>query len=181
MNRGSSSERARSFAAKVHVGQVRPNKARDSILKHLEEVAEFVRQSGGSDAEVSGAWLHDSVEDTETKVAEITGLFGEEIGAIVDGMTDPSDFEGLPIFFRKTLQAERIFSKSVSVKRVKLADQISNVRSVIVDPPAHWKKQDRIDYIQGAKCIADQCRGISDFLDGEFEAAYQHAAKELSF
>lgn len=173
-------ERARSFAVRVHSGQVRTNKAQEPYETHLEEVAELVRQSDGSEAEIAGAWLHDSVEDTSTTLAEVIEHFGEEIGVIVDGMTDPPDFSGTPTLHRKTRQAERINSKNASVKRVKLADQISNIRSVAVDPPVKWTTQKCTDYIEGARRIAEQCRGISEFLDREFQRAYQKATQAYS-
>lgn len=171
----SMADRAKIFAANIHSGQTRPNKAKESILCHLEEVANLVERSGGSDEEIAGAWLHDSVEDTDTKIDEIIELFGKKVGEIVDGMTDPPEFHGLLILTRKTLQARRVVSKSNSVKRVKLADQISNVCSVVLDPPIKWNKQKCADYVRGAKRIADQCCGISEFLDKKFEILYKNA------
>lgn len=173
-------ERARSFAERVHVGQIRKNKAQEPFINHPHEAAELVWQSGGSEAEIAGAWLHDSVEDTPTTLAEIVACFGEEVGAIVDGMTDPPDFEGLPMLERKSRQALRVISKSASVKRVKLADQISNVRSVAVDPPLKWDRQKCVDYIEGARRVAQQCWGVSEFLDQAFKAAHQNATQVYS-
>lgn len=168
-------ERARSFAEGVHIEQIRKNKAQEPFINHPHEAAELVWQSGGSEAEIAGAWLHDSVEDTPTTLAEIVACFGEDVGAIVDGMTDPPDFQDLPMLERKTRQALRVISKSASVKRVKLADQISNVRSVAADPPVKWNSQKCAEYIEGARRVAEQCRGVSEFLDQEFAVAYQSA------
>ena len=140
-------KRAQDFAIQVHAGQVRPNKAQDPFMTHPQETALLVEKSGGSDEEIAAAWLHDSVEDTPATVEEITKLFGDLVGVIVDGMTDPLYLDGLPTFERKSQQAERVQSKNDSVKRVKLADQTSNIRSVAVDPPVGWDKLKCIDYI----------------------------------
>lgn len=128
-----------------------------------------------SDEEIAAAFLHDSVEDTPTTLSEIVELFGAVVGDIVDGLTDPSEFDTLPTLIRKRRQALRIQSKSDSVKRVKIADQTSNLRSVAVDPPVKWNKQKCLDYIEGARLIVMECRGASGFLEIQFDEAYQAA------
>ena len=171
-------EDARFFAAQAHDGQVRENKARQPYMVHPEEVAQLVIESGGSDEEIAAAFLHDSVEDTPTTFADIIERFGATVGAIVEGLTDPPEFNGLPVLMRKTRQAERIRHKSNSVKRVKIADQTSNVRAIAVDPPVKWKRQKCVDYVEGARRIAAECRGVSEFLDFQFDEAYQTAIRK---
>lgn len=170
-------EKAQIFAAERHAGQVRQNKARQPYTTHLEDVATLVRESGGSDEEIAGGWLHDVVEDTAATLDEIGEHFGPEVRAIVDGMTDPPDFSGLATLVRKTGQAKRVRSKSDSVKRVKIADQTSNLRSMAVGPPVKWDKYKCLDYIKGAYLIAQECRGVSEYLDSQFQKAYQAAFK----
>ncbi|MEK7560445.1 MAG: HD domain-containing protein [Patescibacteria group bacterium] len=169
---------AEAFARTVHADQIRPNRAQEPYVAHLQEVAELVRTSGGSDEEVAAAWLHDSVEDTSVTIEEVIARFGEEVANIVDGMTDPPEFDGLPTLERKTRQAERVRVKIFGVKRVKIADQTSNLRSVAVDPPVKWDRQKCLDYIEGARRIAVGCYGISAYLDLEFQKAYRRAFQE---
>ena len=167
--------RACIFAIRVHFGQVRRNKAQRPVIDHAAEVARLVRESGGNDLEVAAGWLHDTVEDTPTTVADIILRFGEAIGNMVDGLTDPEEFNRLPVLIRKMRQAERIKIKSDNVKRVKVADQISNIRDVAIDPPVKWTELKCVDYITGANIIAISCRGVSQYLDEMFEEEYEKA------
>ncbi len=170
-------ERARAFATKAHEGQTRFNKDKTPLVVHLEEVVSLVSESGGSDEELAAAWLHDVVEDTPVLLTEVAKNFGDKVGAIVFGLTDPPEFHGLHTLERKTAQAERICSLSNSVKRVKIADQTSNVRSVATDPPVHWDTQKCLDYIEGARKIVFECQDTNEFLFGKFCEAYWTALK----
>ncbi|MBC7981848.1 bifunctional (p)ppGpp synthetase/guanosine-3',5'-bis(diphosphate) 3'-pyrophosphohydrolase [Candidatus Parcubacteria bacterium] len=144
---------------------------------HLQEVADLVWASGGSDIEVAAAWLHDTVEDTPTTIDDIKDMFGNEIAEIVDGLTDKDDIKDLPNIERKPIQAERIKTKSNSIKRIKISDQTSNMRGMRNDPKANWDLDLRTDYTRGAKLIADQCKGISSTLDTLFDEEYKKSAE----
>jgi hypothetical protein len=74
---------------------------------------------------------------------------------------------------RKTLQAKRVISKSDVIKENKIADQISNVNLVATDPPVHWTAEKCVHYIEGARRIVDQCRGINSFLEQKFDEVYK--------
>ncbi|MBI2068531.1 MAG: HD domain-containing protein [Candidatus Yanofskybacteria bacterium] len=169
-------ERARCFATNAHQGQTRYNKAKMPLAVHLEEVASLVKESGGSEVEIAVAWLHDVVEDTPVTLADIVEHFGDEVANIVDGLTDPPGCDGI-ILECKVAQARRVSTESDSVKRVKLADQISNVRLVAVDPPVHWDSQKCLDYANGAKLVVWECKDASGRLFGLFCRAYADAIK----
>lgn len=168
-------ERAKAFATEAHKGQTRFNKAKTPLAIHLEVVTSLVEWSGGSEVEIAAAWLHDVVEDTSVTLAEVAANFGTEVAAIVDGLTDPPKFSALYTLERKAAQARRVSDESDSVKRVKLADQISNVRSVADDPPVHWDAQKCLDYINGAEMIAWECKDTSGRLFGLFCRAHADA------
>lgn len=170
-------ERAKAFALKAHEGQTRFNKDKTPLVTHLEEVVSLVERSGGSEEELAAAWLHDVVEDTKKTIVDIYENFGGDVLSIVHGLTDPREFGHLHTRERKAAQARRVSGESNSVKRVKIADQISNVRSVAVDPPVKWDTQKCLEYAQGAREIVEQCLGISSFLEEEFFKAYDAAIK----
>jgi guanosine-3',5'-bis(diphosphate) 3'-pyrophosphohydrolase len=170
---------ARHFAREVHKditiktisGDIRPQ------FEHLQEVADLVWASGGSETEIAATWLHDMVEDTPVTLKEIEEKFGKEVADIVDGLTDPVDFKNYKNAERKQMQADRIKDKSDSVKRIKVADQISNIRLVTTDPKLSWGREGNRDYVIGAKKIAEQCRGISSILDNLFDSEYKKSAE----
>lgn len=142
-------------------------------IVHIQEVADLVWASGGTDDEIVAAWLHDIVEDTEVTIEDIKEIFGDDVAEIVSGLTDPLDFKGLPIEERKQKQVDRILTKSNSVKRIKLADQTSNIRFLAVDPSVSWKNDYALGYIEGAKKIIGACIGISPLIESLFEDAYK--------
>jgi guanosine-3',5'-bis(diphosphate) 3'-pyrophosphohydrolase len=131
-------ERAKVFALHQHRHLFRPNKAQEPISVHLAEVADLVTQAGGCDAMIAAAWLHDVVEDTHATIEDIQSLFGEKICLFVNDLTDPVGFSSMPLQQRKQSQLERLYLKSNEIKIIKLADQISNIKSVLSDPPCDW-------------------------------------------
>lgn len=174
-------EEAKAFALAAHGGIFRPNKAHEPYSVHLEETAKLVENSGGSEEEIATAWLHDCLEDTSVSIKEIYERFGLKVGLNVEEVTDQIWPADISTFRRKQIQAERIRRESVSAKRVKLADQTSNVGSVAVDPPVDWTYEKCRDYVEGAKLIAIECQGISSWLDDRFMEAYSRAKNAHDF
>lgn len=170
---------AREFAREAHKSIVLTTALgfKRSQIEHLQEVADLVWASGGTDAEIVAAWVHDSVEDTSTTLQDIKKHFGEEVAQIVHGLTDSDDIKNLPTSERKAKQAERVRGENESVKRIKIADQISNVRFVTTDPKETWTFEGNRKYVIGAKLIADQCRGVSPILDELFDKEYKKAVQ----
>jgi (p)ppGpp synthase/HD superfamily hydrolase len=173
--------RARDFALKAHDGLVTKTYGGFTHPKilHIEEVAVLTWASGGTDEEVAAAWLHDTIEDTETTQADIVEHFGKEVAALVDGLTDPLDFKELPVRIRKTKQAERIKPMSASVKRVKIADQTSNIHALAVDPTLSMTPDELKGYLEGARKIVEACRGASPFLEKLFDESCLEAEKQF--
>jgi (p)ppGpp synthase/HD superfamily hydrolase len=180
MNEENKVNRAQEFArtAHQHIGGVSVSGVKKPQIHHIQEVADLVWISGGNDDEITAAWLHDSVEDTDTALADIERHFGKHVAEIVEGLTDLDHFKGLPPQERKKLQAERVRHESESVRRVKLADQLSNVRALTIDPIKTMPEHEMWPYIQGAKFIADECRGISSLLDDLFDKFFALAEKK---
>ena len=54
-------------------------KAYEPYTKHLSKVAQLVAESGGDEAQVAAAWLHDVVEDTPIPLSHIGTVFGPDI------------------------------------------------------------------------------------------------------
>lgn len=164
---------ARAFALRVHAGQFRGGQKRYPFIVHPAEVAALVKKSGGTPAEIAAAWLHDIVEDTPTTLGEIVMRFGVEVSNIVDGLTDPRAFSDLPLPERKMQQARRVIYESDSVKRIKMADQISNVRLLALNPPLDFNRKTCLTYSIGAALVVGACAEVSKFLETKFTEAYK--------
>ena len=75
-------DKAITFATKVHEGQLRKGTEIPYILHPLEAAA-IVGTMTTDDEIISGAVLHDVVEDTDTTVEQIRGLFGDRVAELV--------------------------------------------------------------------------------------------------
>ena len=129
-------QRAYDFSAEVHKGQRRASG--EPYLTHPLEVAGIIADMRLDVASVVTGLLHDTVEDTLATLEQIEGLFGPEIGALVDGVTKigqitfTSREEKQAENFRKMLLA---MARDLRVILVKLADRTHNMRTLGHLPP----------------------------------------------
>lgn len=168
-------ERAKRLVLERHAHLRRISQSRQPMIEHIEEVAAMVAGATADAEIVAAAWLHDTVEDTDTTLDELHQLFGQRVAEIVDGLTDPPRFAAMPTPERKAAQAARILSKGYEVKIIKLCDQISNILSVTNDTPTDWNHAQQWAYIEGAANVALLCKGYSEGLDQKFGNAYLYA------
>jgi len=81
-----------------------------------------VRAAGGDDAMVAAAHLHDVVEDTSVTIDHVRDEFGDDVAALVLGMTDQ-----VPLSFgnrkaRKRAESDRLGASDGRAQTIKLAD-----------------------------------------------------------
>ena len=95
---------ALAFAAHKHRDQRRKNVAASPYINHPIALAHVLVCEGKIEdvTVLCAAILHDTVEDTETTLAEIAARFGADIAGIVGEVTDDTT---LPKVRRKALQA----------------------------------------------------------------------------
>ena len=89
MSRGSRLwQKAASFAARAHAGQVRKD-GRTPYVAHPFRVAMTVRDVFGVEDEVAlaAALLHDVIEDTTADYDDLARKFGEEVAEVVAALT----------------------------------------------------------------------------------------------
>ena len=79
--------------------------------------------------ELQVAWLHDTIEDTETTVDEIEATFGMRVGCCVLTLTDIEEGNRKT---RKALACKRLSAAPSSLQTIKYADGLSNIRSIMV-------------------------------------------------
>lgn len=171
--------RASRYALVQHNSKKQPTRNAPPVFTHLKEVAWLTWHSGGTPTEIAAAWLHESVKETSTTRNDIRIQFGLPVYNLVDGLTDPPDFANMPLPDRKHAQAIRLGTYP-ACRRVKLADETSNVSMVTYDPPPEWDAAMRIAYIEGAGRIAHACRGASPRLDKVFRRVFDDAVSRLS-
>jgi GTP pyrophosphokinase len=123
------------YCAKVHQGQTRLSG--EPYIIHPMEVAGLLAELRLDVPSVITGFLHDTIEDTLASVADLTGMFGEEVATLVDGVTKISKIhfktkeESQAENFRKMLLAMSI---DIRVILVKLADRLHNMRTLEFQP-----------------------------------------------
>src|ERR1700739_388561 len=122
---------AADLAAHRHNGMARKGRGSEPYINHLAEVANLLAAAtDGADAElVAAAWLHDSIEDTETTREELARKFSERVASLVVEVTDDMS---LPKAERRRLQVVNASHKSPSARLIKIADKISNIGAAIL-------------------------------------------------
>jgi (p)ppGpp synthase/HD superfamily hydrolase len=166
--------RAVGFAAERHTDQRRKGLRQRPYFNHLAEVADLLSEATeGSDAVlIAAAFLHDTIEDTQTAIDELRALFGEDIASLVLEVTDD---KSLPKQERKRLQIVMTPKKSRRAKLLKIADATSNVRTLTFDPPTDWDSDRMLDYVDWAEQVISHCRGLNPALERAFDIAAAEA------
>lgn len=159
--------RAFAFAAEAH-GAIdhRRKYSGEPYIEHPAEVMEIVRTVPHTPAMLAAALLHDAIEDTPTTYADILGAFGEEIATLVLELTDQC-LEGNRAT-RKAAEARRLAGISSAAQTVKLADIISNARSIVSHDPDFGKV-----YCREMAALLSQMTGGDSELRGQALAAIE--------
>lgn len=124
--------KADAFADKAHaaVEQKRKYTGEDYIV-HPREVAEIVATVPHTLEMLMAALLHDTVEDTNVTIEEVRAEFGDEVADLVAGLTDVSKPTDGNRAVRKALDRQHTADAPADVQTIKLADLISNSRSIL--------------------------------------------------
>lgn len=117
------------FAARAHHGQVRKGTNVDYIC-HPMEVLQILTAMGAEPEVLIAGVLHDVAEDTSETLTRIKELFGEKVTGLVEGHTEEKDDDWEKRKLSLLQKAER---GSVALKKLILADKISNLRSMVSD------------------------------------------------
>lgn len=124
-------KKAFEFSEEAHQGQIRDSG--DPYFSHPLEVANILADMRLDVVCVAVGLLHDVVEDTLTDISRIEGIFGSDVGHIVEGVTKISQIrfssrkEKQVENFRKLLLA---MVDDIRVVLVKLADRLHNMRTL---------------------------------------------------
>jgi GTP pyrophosphokinase len=119
-------EQAALFAIKAHEGQKRSSG--EDYVNHTFAVAGIVHELGLDSDSVIAALLHDSVEDTEVTLKEITDLFGSSVSQLVDGVTK---MEVIQEFADHKGGGSSENAKAESLRKMMLA-MVDDVRVVLI-------------------------------------------------
>ncbi|MBQ7140089.1 MAG: bifunctional (p)ppGpp synthetase/guanosine-3',5'-bis(diphosphate) 3'-pyrophosphohydrolase [Bacilli bacterium] len=124
-------KKAYEYAKDAHLGMLR--KSGEPYIQHPLNVAYILTRVYADTPTLCAALLHDTVEDTDTTLEDITKLFDSEVSLLVNGVTKINKLN-----FSTTNEAiianqRKIFvglSEDVRVIILKLADRLHNMRTL---------------------------------------------------
>jgi GTP diphosphokinase / guanosine-3',5'-bis(diphosphate) 3'-diphosphatase len=147
--------KAAGFAAEKHRRQTRKDPEASPYINHPISVATVLwHEADIRDlTAIASALLHDTVEDTDATIEELTREFGATIASVVG---EVSDDKSLPKEARKRAQVDHAPHLSLAAQRVKIADKICNLRDVARIPPPDWPLQRRQAYFDWAVEVISQ-------------------------
>ncbi|MEE1114086.1 MAG: HD domain-containing protein [Eubacterium sp.] len=153
------------FAVKAHSGALRKTSNTPYIFHPLEDAAIVATLTDDREIQAA-AVLHDTVEDTDATIEEITELFGERVAELVadeseDKMRDRPAAETWRIRKEESI-ARMQASDDIAVKILWLGDKLSNIRSfhrsylVLGDKLwEHFNQKDPMEHYWYYRTIAD--------------------------
>jgi GTP pyrophosphokinase len=133
-------ERAYDVASRAHAGQKR--QSGEPYITHPLAVAQILAEMGLGPRAIAAAVLHDTVEDTDYGLDQLTADFGDEVAMLVDGVTKLDKVK-----YGESAQAETVrkmivaMSRDIRVLLIKLADRLHNARTWGFVPPEKAKKK----------------------------------------
>lgn len=177
--------KAMDFAAQKHSFQRRKNEQQSRKNNKLDQLIHFsayinhpiracylLSLAGITDTNVLiAALLHDTVEDTDCSIQEISDQFSPFIAEIVAQVTDDKN---LTKEQRKQAQITNAPHKTFEAKLVKLADKLANLRDLQRETPVGWERERVKEYFEWAKKVTDALgKGNNEWLEGQLNEIYE--------
>jgi (p)ppGpp synthase/HD superfamily hydrolase len=128
---------ARIFATAAHAatGQKRKYTGEDYIVHPAEVAAIVASLADATDEMIAAAWLHDVLEDTGVTPDQMREVFGDKVTELVLWLTDVSQPGDGNRSTRKAIDRQHSASAPADAQTIKLADLISNTRSITEHDP----------------------------------------------
>ena len=134
--------RAYNTAERLHDGVMR--KSGEPYITHPLAVATIAAEIGMDTTTLVAALLHDTVEDTDYSLEELTADFGEEVARLVDGVTKLDK-----VALGSAAEAETVRKMIVAMSHdprvlvIKVCDRLHNMRTMRFLPPEKQAKKAR--------------------------------------
>jgi GTP diphosphokinase / guanosine-3',5'-bis(diphosphate) 3'-diphosphatase len=174
--------RAFAYAEEAHHGQKRLSG--EDFIEHPLAVATILADLGMDLTTLQAALLHDVVEDTDIAQDDIRREFGDEVAAIVDGLTK---LDAIRFRSREQEQAENVrkmiiaMAQDIRVLLIKLADRLHNMRTIEVF--SRQKQQEKANETLEIFSPLAHRLGVqrikSELEDLAFRALYPHRFEEI--
>lgn len=170
------------FSREAHCAQIR--KEGIPYIYHPLAVAYILADMKLDSATIAAGLLHDTVEDADMTLDDISDMFSPEVAFLVDAVTKLSKIQFSTVEEAKAESFRKMFlamSKDIRVILIKFADRLHNMRTIEFLPP---EKQKRIalETLEIYAPLANRL-GIgwmrNEFEDLSFKVLYPESFQEL--
>jgi GTP pyrophosphokinase len=165
-----SKEQALHYATQAHQGQTRAGG--DPYISHPVRVANIIKQykkSHNIDALIQAAYLHDTIEDTDTTHEALHDLFGGLVASLVLELT--SDLEEIKRVGKKDYLAKKMAHDMSSWGLViKLADRLDNVKDIATAKTPEWRAKYKaetehiMDYLEKNRVLSGTHKKLIELI-----------------
>lgn len=158
-------KQALTYATQAHAGQTRNDGA--PYISHPVRVANTVaanKRSKNIDALISAAYLHDTIEDTDTTHEDLEKMFGGLVASLVQELT--SDKEQIAKIGKSQYLAKKMAVMSSYALVIKLADRLDNVQDIATAKTPEWRAKYKaetehvLDHIEQKRALTGTHRKI---------------------
>lgn len=127
-------KRAINFADKKHFGQ-KDDSGKNYFDSHCKVVGEAVAKFTNNEEVIVAAYLHDTIEDTDTTYPELVENFGQKVADLVMEVTHEGQKDNYGYYFPRLNSADGIL--------IKLCDRASNISRM-----QPWSEDRRKQYLK---------------------------------
>lgn len=154
---------------------------------HLKDVVDRLKALGITDDKVlCAAWLHDTIEDTDTTFDEIYQRFGRDTAVMVKSLSKDTS---LPKKEKETQCIEQLKCASWNAQLIKLCDISSNLKEL---KNSNWSKSRKTKYVKkkshnlhalksGLLQNKSNVPGIHDMVNGLNNILIEYGIKPINF
>jgi guanosine-3',5'-bis(diphosphate) 3'-pyrophosphohydrolase len=162
-------KQALQYATQAHAGQTRAGG--DPYISHPVRVANTVaanKKSKKIDALISAAYLHDTIEDTDTTHEDLEKMFGGLVASLVQELT--SDKEQIDKIGKSQYLAKKMAVMSSYALVIKLADRLDNVQDIATARTPQWRAKYKaetehvLDYIEQKRALTGTHKKIISLI-----------------
>jgi len=149
--------RAARFARKAHKGQVRKYTNVEYISHPARVAGRMAVHIQATEERVAAAFLHDTIEDTDTNFKQLETFFGRHVADLVKELTDPTcpalgdTYKSVSRADRKAVMRRSLEYAMLGTRIIKLLDRIDNLR----DTPIHFSNQYIRMYLEESRLLAE--------------------------
>ncbi len=136
-------EKAINFAKEKHKGQL--GDEGEDYFFHLEQTAEILQSVTDNEEIIASAYLHDTLEDTNTVYDELLEEFGRRVADLVYEVTHEGQKDEKGFYFPRLKSKEAIM--------IKFADRLSNISRM-----NNWDENRKEHYLKKSKFWRDNSK-----------------------